>query len=399
MYQINYNGLKKRDTYDEIVSIIAGGGGVIKYPNRYATQLSNSPYMKQIDGETMLDLQEQSTRVQKEQLKQILLKEISVKTGTPYSVLHARTKLDRSEMAVRTAQTQLHDIAVGDDDVQDFRSAMGDSIADQQQREMDRAFRMTNLVAQQLSGIHISPINVEAKHTQTSFTPHDRATQMTPYREQSRVTEHNKKLIEQYEDLKQLYHNLLASEKHRERMKEIEKMQKQKQSESSSSSGVARNLMPDFVNTIGEGITKMLVGKKYVSPIKPTRAQSESPTPISSMEKEEIKSETPKREIKSMSTRKSSSHHSGMAQPVENVSRTPSDHVVMKQERSSSRPRSQHSGMAPVVGTASGSHSSKSFSVGSAVPASSGSKSQSPETIHSSQPSSGSRSRGRHRRG
>ena len=58
MYQVNYQGLRKRDTYDQIVSIIESGGGIIKYPNRFATQMANSPYMKQIGGESLLDLQD-----------------------------------------------------------------------------------------------------------------------------------------------------------------------------------------------------------------------------------------------------------------------------------------------------------------------------------------------------
>ena len=69
MYQINYKGLKKRDTYDEIVEIIAKDYK-ISYPNRVATQMSNSPYMKQIDGETLLDLQDQQIRFQKQKLKE-----------------------------------------------------------------------------------------------------------------------------------------------------------------------------------------------------------------------------------------------------------------------------------------------------------------------------------------
>ena len=80
MYQINYKGLKKRDWNDEIVAIIDGGGGIIKYPDRYATQLSNSPYMKQIDAETLLDLQDQSLKAQKEELKKVLLQEMADKT-------------------------------------------------------------------------------------------------------------------------------------------------------------------------------------------------------------------------------------------------------------------------------------------------------------------------------
>ena len=77
MFQFNYKGLNKRDSYDEIVSIIEAGGGKIKYPDRYATQLANSPYMKQIDAETLLDLQDQTLREQKEHIKKVLLKEMS----------------------------------------------------------------------------------------------------------------------------------------------------------------------------------------------------------------------------------------------------------------------------------------------------------------------------------
>ena len=68
MYQINCKGLKKRESYDEIVYIIEAGGGKIKYPDRYATHLANSPYMKQIDAETLLDLQDQTLREQKEHI-------------------------------------------------------------------------------------------------------------------------------------------------------------------------------------------------------------------------------------------------------------------------------------------------------------------------------------------
>ena len=69
MFQINYKGLKRRESYDEIVQLIANGCGVISYHNRSATQMDNSPYMKQLDAETMLDLQDDTLRSQKEQLK------------------------------------------------------------------------------------------------------------------------------------------------------------------------------------------------------------------------------------------------------------------------------------------------------------------------------------------
>ena len=49
MYQVNYKGLRRRESYDEVVSIIENDQTKIKYPNRVAVQILNSPYMKQVD--------------------------------------------------------------------------------------------------------------------------------------------------------------------------------------------------------------------------------------------------------------------------------------------------------------------------------------------------------------
>ena len=82
MNRVNYTGLKKRDTYDEIVALVeSGGGGVIKYPNRVASQILHSPYMKQIDNETLMDLQNQQERLNKQGLKDMLTKTIAQATG------------------------------------------------------------------------------------------------------------------------------------------------------------------------------------------------------------------------------------------------------------------------------------------------------------------------------
>ena len=44
MYQVNYNGLKKRESYDEIVATIENDQTKVKYPNRVASQIMNSPF-------------------------------------------------------------------------------------------------------------------------------------------------------------------------------------------------------------------------------------------------------------------------------------------------------------------------------------------------------------------
>ena len=48
MYRVNYYGLKKRESYDEIVAIIENYQTEVKCPNPVAMQIMNSPYMKQL---------------------------------------------------------------------------------------------------------------------------------------------------------------------------------------------------------------------------------------------------------------------------------------------------------------------------------------------------------------
>ena len=65
MYQVNYKGLRRRESYDEVVSIIENDQTKIKYPNRVAVQILNSPYMKQLDTEALMDMQNQQDRMSK----------------------------------------------------------------------------------------------------------------------------------------------------------------------------------------------------------------------------------------------------------------------------------------------------------------------------------------------
>ena len=92
MFGLNFTGLQKRDTYDEIVQIVESGGGKIKYPNRQATQILNSPYMKQINSESLMEIEEQQSNLMKEQMKGVILREISGMTGIPHFKLRAEAR-------------------------------------------------------------------------------------------------------------------------------------------------------------------------------------------------------------------------------------------------------------------------------------------------------------------
>ena len=108
MYQVNYNGLRKRESYEEIVAILEHDttklqytyrvhpgkkrrypyipdafNARLKYPDRTATHILNSPYMKQLDGETMLEMQKQQDRLSKENLKEIMIQSLADASGLP----------------------------------------------------------------------------------------------------------------------------------------------------------------------------------------------------------------------------------------------------------------------------------------------------------------------------
>ena len=414
MYQINYKGLKKRDSYDEIVAIIESGGGKIKYPDRYATQLSNSPYMKQIDAETLLDLQDQALKAQKGQLKNLIIKEMADKTGTPHKLLHALTQRDKSELAVKEAQKHLQDIAVGDDDREDFRSAVGDEIAQHERRAVEKMAAASRLASAHLEGVNISPVSSHSQGVQAVLTTTPKETQTAPYREEGPgQEEYAKKIAEQTHYIAELRREALEREKENRLLRERSKATKASSSVAASSFDVSKNLMPMF-SSVATGISNAIFPKKpistgvygYGSPLKEYRERSKSRTPISSMDRGEAKSETvtPKKseEKKSdvKSENKSAASSSGMAKPVEPASRTPSLGKV-KSEPVSAKSGSSASGMAKVVGIASASGSGDSHYIGTPRPASTAHASQSAQTISSSpgtsqntQGSSSSRSRG-----
>ena len=57
MYKANYNGLRKRETYEQLVDFIERDPTILHYPNRRATQLRESPYLTQLDGEGMRQME------------------------------------------------------------------------------------------------------------------------------------------------------------------------------------------------------------------------------------------------------------------------------------------------------------------------------------------------------
>ena len=119
MYGLNFTGLRKRDTYDEIVDIVEKDRTTIKYPNRQATQLLNSPYMKQINGDSLMDIEKQQSNLMKEKMKDVILQQISGLTGIPHIKLRAEAK--PQGIAVRAVDSDMEANERRDMNVEDMR--------------------------------------------------------------------------------------------------------------------------------------------------------------------------------------------------------------------------------------------------------------------------------------
>ena len=57
--------LRRKPTYNELINYLEFEQPKIKYPDRRATFLRNSPYLSQFDGDSWIDLEEQEQNINK----------------------------------------------------------------------------------------------------------------------------------------------------------------------------------------------------------------------------------------------------------------------------------------------------------------------------------------------
>ena len=93
---INYHGLRERPQYEDIVNYLAIDKPKTNYPfDRKATILRNSPYMTMLDGENGMDLQDFENRLEKDKLRDILLRENARSTGESLASSRASASVGR----------------------------------------------------------------------------------------------------------------------------------------------------------------------------------------------------------------------------------------------------------------------------------------------------------------
>ena len=109
IYKPVYKGLRRRDNYDEIVDYLENKQEKIKYPNRLAKQLRNSPQLSNLlDGEGMglVEMEEQEmNRIRHEQAEQALKQAASSSGGTAQHLKAVASQTDKPSIRVSTSQT------------------------------------------------------------------------------------------------------------------------------------------------------------------------------------------------------------------------------------------------------------------------------------------------------
>ena len=111
IYKVNYQGLRKRESYDEIVDYLENKQERIKYPNRFAKQIRNSPQLSNLldnGGEGLVEMEEQQQRkMQHEQAEQA----VRQAGGTAQVSRAAATQTEKTKITNRVTQTNNPKIA------------------------------------------------------------------------------------------------------------------------------------------------------------------------------------------------------------------------------------------------------------------------------------------------
>ena len=96
MFGINYDGLKKKDTYDEIIDYIQNKQDKIKYPDRLAKQLRNSPQLSNLldgNGDDYEEMNKQQVNHTKEIVKETIIREVAGENNETAQVLRAADRI------------------------------------------------------------------------------------------------------------------------------------------------------------------------------------------------------------------------------------------------------------------------------------------------------------------
>ena len=84
-------GLRKKDTYEELINYLLTDQDVVRYPDRRAKQLRESPYLTQLDGEGLGEMQDHQERQFREEQKQNVIRQVASTSSKSVSQIKAES--------------------------------------------------------------------------------------------------------------------------------------------------------------------------------------------------------------------------------------------------------------------------------------------------------------------
>ena len=133
-----YEGLTRRDTYEEILSYLERGGGAgvdIPFPDRTASFIRASPEYQNLLTYDFIDIQKQQENMLKQQKKNIIIKEQASESDSGMKSILASSSPAQS-VASEQVQSDLSAISVADVSAEDFFHEMDDFMGVLEREEM-----------------------------------------------------------------------------------------------------------------------------------------------------------------------------------------------------------------------------------------------------------------------
>ncbi len=149
IHRVSYNGLRKRETYDEIIDHLLNKQEVIRYPDRFAKRVRESPYLTQLDGAGMDEMDDQQLQAMRHQELLHAIQQQAMRGPKARHELEAEES-QTSSVPARAATTQ--DLDGG---VSGFQSAVDDDL--EQEEHNRRRQRSLNILRFQESLKSLAP--------------------------------------------------------------------------------------------------------------------------------------------------------------------------------------------------------------------------------------------------
>ena len=190
--------LRKRLSYDEMVDYVENDKQKIKFPNRQATFLRNSPFLSQFDGDSFIDLEEQENKMNRERLKEVAVRNLARDGGITHRALqyqmHGSTPLNTPS---ETSSDSIED-AYNELDLEENKRNLEERVRKRMMQERLKAHLKDIESASEPDSVRGSITSGSSIKSGSSISPESLARYNQPYQSESRMKELARKGLVEY---------------------------------------------------------------------------------------------------------------------------------------------------------------------------------------------------------